>query len=132
MNTLTERVINKFGELFGTNPALIVRSPGRVNIIGEHLDYNDGFVLPAAINKYVCITISSNEDSNCKIVAKDLNEIFEFDLNETLVPNSEMWINYILGVLHQFKEKNLLLKGFIFLVLIMPFLYKDIKINQIL
>ena len=109
---LIQQTSNHFETIFQNKPEYIFLSPGRINIIGEHVDYNDGFVLPAAINKYVCIAISPNEDSNCKIVAKDLNEIFEFDLNETLVPNSEMWINYILGVLHQFKEKNLLLKGF--------------------
>ena len=109
---LIQQTSNHFETIFQNKPQYIFLSPGRINIIGEHVDYNDGFVLPAAINKYVCIAISPNEDSNCKIVAKDLNEIFEFDLNETLVPNSEMWINYILGVLHQFKEKNLLLKGF--------------------
>ena len=109
---LIKNTSEHFETVFHEKPQYIFLSPGRINIIGEHVDYNDGFVLPAAINKYVCIAITSNENSKCKIVAKDLNEIFEFDLNDTLVPNSEMWINYILGVLQQFKEKKSLKKGF--------------------
>ncbi len=109
---LIQLTSDHFEKLFNNKPEHIFLSPGRINIIGEHVDYNDGFVLPAAINKYVCIAISSNQNSLCKIVAKDLNEIFEFDLNDTLVPNQDMWINYILGVLQQFKEKKALNKGF--------------------
>ena len=109
---LIKQTTEHFEKNFQNKPEHIFLSPGRINIIGEHVDYNDGFVLPAAINKYVCIAISKNTDSQCKIIAKDLNEIFQFDLNDTLVPNSEMWINYILGVLQQFKERNLNFKGF--------------------
>lgn len=109
---LIKNTSEHFKTMFQKEPDHVFLSPGRINIIGEHVDYNDGFVLPAAINKYVCIAISSNENSQCKIVAKDLNEIFEFDLNDTLVPNATMWINYILGVLQQFKEKKALNKGF--------------------
>ncbi len=109
---LIQHTSEHFEKLFQKKPEHIFLSPGRINIIGEHVDYNDGFVLPAAINKYVCIAISANESSKTKIIAKDLNEIFEFDLNHQLVPNPEMWINYILGVLQQFKDKNLSIKGF--------------------
>ena len=109
---LIQHTTEHFEKLFHNKPEYIFLSPGRINIIGEHVDYNDGFVLPAAINKYVCIAISPNETAITKIIAKDLNEIFEFDLNDQLVPNAEMWINYILGVLQQFKEKNLSVKNF--------------------
>ena len=109
---LIQNTTEHFEKLFHTEPEYVFLSPGRINIIGEHVDYNDGFVLPAAINKYVCIAISSNKNSKCKIVAKDLNEIFEFDLKDTLVPNVEMWINYILGVLQQLKEQMRFENGF--------------------
>jgi len=101
-----------FGKLFHNNPEHIFLSPGRINIIGEHVDYNDGFVLPAAINKYICLAFSVNETSECTIVAKDLNDAVKLDLNENLVPNKKMWVNYILGVLHQFKMRQLPMKGF--------------------
>ena len=87
-------------------------SPGRVNLIGEHIDYNDGFVLPAAINKYICFAISKNDTSECTIIAKDLNETYKFDWNDELKPIDKMWVNYILGVLHQLKEKEFALQGF--------------------
>ena len=109
---LIQNTTEHFEKLFHQKPTSLFLSPGRINIIGEHVDYNDGFVLPAAINKYVCIAMAPSKTMKCKIIAKDLNEIFEFDLNEELVPNADMWINYILGVLQQFKEKNLPLKGF--------------------
>ena len=109
---LIQHTTEHFEKSFHDKPQHLFLSPGRINIIGEHVDYNDGFVLPAAINKYVCIAISANKDSKCKIIAKDLNEIFEFDLEDNLVPNPEMWINYILGVLQQFKERNFAMHGF--------------------
>ena len=109
---LIQQTTNHFELLFHQKPEYLFLSPGRINIIGEHVDYNDGFVLPAAINKYVCIAISKNETAHCKIIAKDINEIIEFDLNDALLPNKDMWINYILGVLHQFQEKKLPIKGF--------------------
>jgi galactokinase len=109
---LIQNTTEHFEKLFHNQPEYIFLSPGRINIIGEHVDYNDGYVLPAAINKYVCIAISPNKNSNCKIVAKDLNEVFEFDLKDTLVPNSIMWINYILGVLQQLKEQKQFTNGF--------------------
>lgn len=109
---LIQSTTEHFEKLFHNQPEYIFLSPGRINIIGEHVDYNDGYVLPAAINKYVCIAISPSKNSNCKIVAKDLNEVFEFDLKDTLVPNSIMWINYILGVLQQLKEQKQFTNGF--------------------
>jgi galactokinase len=109
---LIQNTTEHFEKLFHKQPEYIFLSPGRINIIGEHVDYNDGYVLPAAINKYVCIAISPNKNSSCKIVAKDLNEVFEFDLKDTLVSNSIMWINYILGVLQQLKEQKQFTNGF--------------------
>ncbi len=109
---LIQNTTEHFEKSFQNKPEHIFLSPGRINIIGEHVDYNDGFVLPAAINKYVCIAISPNKNSACKIIAKDLNEVFEFNLKDTLVPNSIMWINYILGVLQQLKEQKQFDNGF--------------------
>lgn len=101
-----------FEQTFQKAPEYIFLSPGRINIIGEHVDYNDGFVMPAAINKYICFAVSKNKDSNCTLVAKDLNETYSFDVNDELKPIEKMWANYILGVLHQLKSKGLKLDGF--------------------
>ncbi len=104
---LIQHTTSHFEKLFQKKPEYIFLSPGRINIIGEHVDYNDGFVLPAAINKYICFAISKNYSSECAIIAKDLNEAYKFDLNDELQPVDKMWVNYILGVLHQLKEKGL-------------------------
>jgi galactokinase len=101
-----------FEQLFQKEPEYIFLSPGRINIIGEHVDYNDGFVLPAAINKYICFAISPSKNSECAIIAKDLSEVAKFDLNDTIKPVDAMWLNYILGVISQLKDKKLPLKGF--------------------
>jgi galactokinase len=104
---LIKNTSEHFEKMFHIKPNYIFLSPGRINVIGEHVDYNDGFVLPAAINKYICFAISKNANSECTIIAKDLNESYKFDLNVELKPIDKMWVNYILGVLHQLKSKGL-------------------------
>lgn len=112
MKKLVKDTSEHFGKLFHKQPEHIFLSPGRINIIGEHVDYNDGFVLPAAINKYVCLAFSVNDTSECTIIAKDLNDAIKFDINENLQPHKKMWVNYIFGVLHQLKMRQLPMKGF--------------------
>jgi len=108
---LVKEVTNSFKDTFKSEPQHIFLSPGRINVIGEHVDYNDGFVLPAAINKYICFAVSESGNSTSTIVAKDLNETYSFDLNDELKPTDIMWANYILGVVHQLKGKRNAIKG---------------------
>ncbi|SDG70052.1 galactokinase [Psychroflexus sediminis] len=103
---------NHFAERFNTPATSIFLSPGRINIIGEHVDYNDGFVLPAAIDKYICFAISPVQSDACVLVAKDLDEEFSFNLTDDLKPVKQMWANFILGGLHQLKQKGFKMKGF--------------------
>ena len=109
---LVGQVTAYFNEYFKSAPQYIFLSPGRINIIGEHVDYNDGFVLPAAINKYVCFAVSQSEDTKCTLIAKDLDETYTFDLNDTLVPVEQMWVNFFLGVLQQLKDRGFAMTGF--------------------
>lgn len=109
---LIQQTSEHFEKIFNNKPDYIFLSPGRINIIGEHVDYNDGFVMPAAINKYICFAVSKNDASDCTLIAKDLNEAYKFDLKDELKPIDKMWANYILGVLHQLKEKHGLSQGF--------------------
>lgn len=109
---LIQHTSGHFEKLFHTQPQYIFLSPGRINIIGEHVDYNDGFVMPAAINKSICFAISKNENSECALIAKDLNEAYKFDLKDELKPVDKMWANYILGVLSQLKDLHGLPQGF--------------------
>ncbi|MES2410675.1 MAG: galactokinase [Bacteroidota bacterium] len=109
---LIQNTSEHFEKLFHKHPQYIFLSPGRINIIGEHVDYNDGFVMPAAINKYICFAVSKTDDSSCTLIAKDLNEAYKFDLNDELKPIDKMWANYILGVLSQLKDSHGLTQGF--------------------
>jgi len=109
---LIQQTTEYFEKITQKKPDSIFLSPGRINIIGEHVDYNDGFVMPAAINKYICFAISKNENSQCTLVAKDLNDTYQFDINDELKPIDKMWANYILGVLQQLKEKRFAISGF--------------------
>jgi galactokinase len=109
---LIQHTSEHFEKIFHNTPDYIFLSPGRINIIGEHVDYNDGYVMPAAINKYICFAISKNESSDCTLIAKDLNEAYKFDLKDDLKPIDKMWANYIMGVLQQLKELYGLSQGF--------------------
>ena len=89
-----------FNNEFHDDP-LIIRSPGRVNIIGEHTDYNEGFVLPAAIDKAAYLAISLRDDDVINMIAKDLNEKFSIKLKDLKPIGDISWPNYILGVVAQ-------------------------------
>jgi galactokinase len=73
-----------FQNAFQNAPEKIVLSPGRINIIGEHIDYNDGYVLPAAIDRIICFAFAKNNTNKSKIIAIDLNEEFEVDLTSAI------------------------------------------------
>ena len=100
----------KFRSLFNAEP-LLVRSPGRVNIIGEHTDYNEGFVLPAAIDKAIYIAIEKRKDNEIHLYARDYEQSHEVTLS-TVAPTDKHWPNYILGVVDQFQKRGYQLGGF--------------------
>jgi galactokinase len=93
----------------------IYRSPGRINIIGEHTDYNEGFVLPAAIDKAVYAAISKREDNEVHLYASKYNEAFQISLND-IKPTDKQWPNYILGVISEIQKLDLSLGGFNLLI----------------
>jgi galactokinase len=104
---LIQTTTDHFLSHFQKAPEAIFLSPGRINLIGEHVDYNDGFVMPAAINKYICFAISKTNDAAITLVALDLNETYQFKLTDELKPVNTLWVNYILGVFHQLKNHGL-------------------------
>jgi galactokinase len=104
---LIQTTTDHFLSHFQKAPETIFLSPGRINLIGEHVDYNDGFVMPAAINKYICFAISKTNDAAITLVALDLNETYQFKLTDELKPVNTLWVNYILGVFHQLKNHGL-------------------------
>lgn len=101
----------QFVQLFGIEP-LVIKSPGRVNIIGEHTDYNNGFVLPAAIDKAAYLAISLRDDDEIHLVALDLNEKFQIQIKDLRPIGDIIWPNFILGVIAQFIKKSITVKGF--------------------
>ena len=101
-----------FKEKFGNSPDKIVLSPGRINIIGEHIDYNDGYVLPAAIDKIICFAFEKNNSNISNIQAIDLNESVEIDVTQESKLSDSVWTNYLRGVLHQLKLKGYEIGGF--------------------
>jgi galactokinase len=108
--TLSSRIIEKFKETFNTDP-VVIRSPGRVNLIGEHTDYNNGFVMPAAINKAIYMAVSRREDNLIHIVSLDLQLSYLGDA-EKVVPSSLHWPDYILGVVQQVQARGYQVGGF--------------------
>lgn len=100
----------KFKELFGSSQ-LIVRSPGRINLIGEHTDYNEGFVLPAAIDKEIYFAFAKNGGKECRIFSYDYGEMNTFSLDD-FSPVPQGWINYIMGVAAQLQADGHRIEGF--------------------
>jgi galactokinase len=109
---LIKKTIAFFEKRFGSSPKKTVLSPGRINIIGEHVDYNDGFVLPAAIDKIICFAFEKNNSNQAKIIAIDLDDAFEIDLNDEIKLDDKVWTNYLRGVLNQLKIKGFKFEGF--------------------
>lgn len=102
---LNELLTQKFEDHFGDNPTLLVRAPGRINLIGEHTDYNNGFVLPAAIDKAIYFAISPRNDQKCILYAYDLDDSYEFSL-DNLQKSKKGWANFLIGVLAEIIAKG--------------------------
>jgi len=90
----------QFSNHFNYKAALVVKSPGRINLIGEHIDYNHGFVLPAAIDKFIELAIGKRTDGTIHMVAVDLGETIIVPMHN-LQPHATAWVNYIIGVVDQ-------------------------------
>ena len=90
---------------------LTVKAPGRINLIGEHTDYNEGFVMPAAIQKAATVYIEKREDSTIHLFAEDLKESYTLNL-DTVTKSSKDWANYIIGVIAQFQKLVTIPTGF--------------------
>lgn len=103
---LTARLQSLFEEQFSAAPELLVRAPGRVNLIGEHTDYNDGFVLPCAIDFAACVAAAKNGSRTVRVFATDYAERDEFSLDGGFTPSEKQWANYIRGVVWAMAEKG--------------------------
>ena len=106
---LVEKVLNTFQTLYKEEP-IITRSPGRVNIIGEHLDYNEGYVLPAAIDKAIYVGISKRNDDKIYLHSIDYNENYRVSIQD--IKPTKTWATYVLGVTDQLIKRGHKLSGF--------------------
>lgn len=101
-----------FKEHFGADPELLAGSPGRINLIGEHVDYNGGFVLPAAIDKRVYVALSRREDDKISLFALD-QRVSGYETHLSSIRSSGLhWPDYILGVVEQCQHRGLPIGGF--------------------
>lgn len=108
---LINKTTTYFQQIFGSEPSKVVLSPGRINIIGEHIDYNDGYVLPAAIDKIICFAFEKNNSNTSRIIALDLDDEFEIDLTADVQHDEKVWTNYIRGVIQQLKSGGFQFEG---------------------
>jgi galactokinase len=102
MDSRYKEVADKFRSLYSSEP-LLVRSPGRINLIGEHTDYNGGFVMPAAINYDSVFAIAPASDNKSEIYSVKYDQTFSVDLQNVVPVEKPAWANYLLGVLKQFQ-----------------------------
>src|SRR6185295_13779310 len=93
-----DTVRDQFQSHYGIHPRLIVRAPGRVNLIGEHTDYNDGYVLPVAIDSATYVAARPRDDGRVRMLARDIPAEDEFALDEIEHSAARPWSNYIRGV----------------------------------
>ena len=101
----------KFEAVFGTKPAVVVRAPGRVNLIGEHTDYNDGFVLPVAIDRGILMAAAPRDDGRVVLHALDFGQSVEFSLEAIERDEEKPWSNYQRGVAYFLQERGFKLVG---------------------
>lgn len=108
--SLKHQVSQVFQQRFGSAPALLVQAPGRVNLIGEHTDYNDGFVLPMAIDREVWIALRPRSDHLVRVHSLDFDQTVEFSLGQ-LENTNQGWAEYIKGVAWALQEAGYRLTG---------------------
>lgn len=107
----TERIRNAFRKEFGGEPERWARAPGRVNLIGEHTDYNDGFVLPMAIDRDICVAFRPREDRAVRLWSLDFAQASEFSLHAIARDPSAPWSNYVRGVAWVLADRGVRLRG---------------------
>lgn len=112
MESRIQKLKSEFQKQFGDDrDTRLFRAPGRVNLIGEHTDYNEGFVLPAAIDRSILALARPRKDKQVRIYSLDFNNLFEFSLDK-IKAVKDSWGNYPMGVAKILQEEKLKLKGF--------------------
>ena len=109
MSDLISVVKETFKQKFSTDPTAIVRAPGRVNLIGEHTDYNDGFVFPMAIDRTMFIALRPRKDKKIRAYSIDFDVWGEFELDD--IKKEKGWLEYLKGVAWALQGEGYTLQG---------------------
>src|ERR1035437_4035546 len=104
LNLMADRAAALFARCFGHPPRWVVAAPGRVNLIGEHTDYNDGFVLPMAIERYIVIAGDTNTGREVTLHSETTGETARFSVRPKVEPGEPGWSNYVRGVIAGFPQ----------------------------
>lgn len=112
MDITETKVLPASLEQFIKETSFVSFAPGRINLLGEHTDYNDGFVMPASIDKRVYFVLTPREDSTINLKSLDMKQDFSITIEKLIKTNYKTWANYILGVVDGFIKKGLKVKGF--------------------
>ncbi|MBU3012731.1 galactokinase [Polaribacter vadi] len=108
---LVKEVKQKFLKTFNLEPMLVF-SPGRINIIGEHTDYNGGFVFPAAVDKGIAAAIQKSDTGSCTAIAMDLDSTIHFELDKLKPSKEGSWENYVFGVVAEIQNRSKIIGDF--------------------
>jgi galactokinase len=111
LSSLANAVTERFREVYGTSPSGTVRAPGRVNLIGEHTDYNDGFVMPAAIDFYCYAAIGERADHTLSVYSEQFHQSVEFSIAHLAGPPRKHWSDYVRGVAAVLRDQGYPLRG---------------------
>jgi galactokinase len=106
-----DAVTKRFRDVYGTNPRGVFRAPGRVNLIGEHTDYNDGFVMPAAIDFYSYAGIGERVDETLSVYSEQFHETVKFTPEQLAAPPRKHWSDYVRGVAAVLQQEGYPLKS---------------------
>ena len=107
----TQGLVDEFAKQYAGQPTWIAIGPARVNLIGEHTDYNDGFVMPVALQRDVRMAVRAREDRLVRIYSSEYDDWGEFDLDAIAYQQDKLWINYVQGVASMLEETGLQLTG---------------------
>ena len=107
--SILEKLLQEFRDQFDEVPQIIVRAPGRVNLIGEHTDYNDGFVLPMAIDRYIWIALRARDDQRVLLRSLDFDSLVDLSLDN--IQHINGWQEYVNGIAWVLKENKFDVRG---------------------
>ncbi len=111
LDNRTPPLVEEFVRRFGAQPTHVAIGPGRVNLIGEHTDYNDGYVLPVALKRDVRMVVRPRQDQHVRLYSLEYDEWFEFDLDQLAYNETILWSNYVQGIAWSLQERGLKLVG---------------------